>query len=104
MKIKKITGVHIRIDFPLRVFWGLYPNDPKRAEEMAVASAKREADKFMEFLKDHRSRDGQGELVIETEWVCSFCGRDPEENEDGPACCDEAVKEWDEAHETKVSQ
>ena len=52
---------------------------------------------FEEFIRDHRSQDPI-DLHVEREYQeqCSHCGREWEEDKDGPVCCDEAQKEWNE--------
>ena len=102
MKIEKITGVKVVVEFPFRVWYGLYPKNPIKAELNAADTAISDAEHFIRFIEDHRSQDGNvGELVKETETVCSFCGRDPEEDEGGPCCCNAAIEEWEETKRQK---
>jgi len=55
---------------------------------------------FNEFIRDHRSQDPVS-LFVEREYqdICSYCGSDWNEDENGlPLCCDQAEKEYKEAH------
>lgn len=47
------------------------------------------------ILQIKRHVDNVGLLHLEWDWICSFCGRDWEEDEDGPLCCTKAVEEYD---------
>ena len=46
-----------------------------------------------------RHIDGVTQVVIESKWVCRFCGLDPEVDEKGPCCCGKAIEAWEQPHE-----
>ena len=50
---------------------------------------------FEEFVRDHRSQDAIG-LSVQREYreQCSHCGREWEEDADGPLCCNAAQAEY----------
>ena len=51
---------------------------------------------LMDFLRDHRSRDGYA-IDIETtyEELCIYCFRSPEDDDTGePLCCRKAQERW----------
>lgn len=52
---------------------------------------------FEAFMHDHRSQDPVS-VSVEREFQeqCSYCGREWEEDEGCPVCCDKAQKEWKE--------
>ena len=89
MKEKVLVDVRILCDPPGLVgSWSHTLEDKaRRLEEWCR--------EFEEFVRDHRSQDAVG-LTVEREYQdqCSFCGREWEEDADGPLCCREAQEEW----------
>ena len=89
VKQKVLIDLHVTCDPPYSVGrWSKTLEDKaKRLEEWCRD--------FEEFLRDHRSQDPVS-LNVEREYQeqCSLCGREWEEDADGPLCCNEAQDEW----------
>lgn len=89
MKQKVLVDLHVVCEPPYSVGrWSRTLEDKaKRLEEWCRD--------FEEFLRDHRSQDPVS-LSVEREYQeqCSLCGREWEEDEEGPLCCNEAQQEW----------
>ena len=89
MKQKVLIDLHVTCEPPCWVGrWSKTLEDKaKQMEEWCLD--------FEEFLRDHRSQDPVI-LNVEREYQeqCSLCGREWEEDADGPLCCNEAQNEW----------
>ena len=96
MKKKMLVDVTISCD-PPRI-WGINRMDMEQVAKEYESWVK----DFHEFIRDHRSQDPV-DINVEREYqdVCSFCDYEWEEDENGcPCCCDEAIKEFEEAQNT----
>ena len=66
-----------------------------RTVEDRAKALERWAQDLQEFIRDHRSQDPVS-ITVEREYQnqCSHCGREWEEDADGPVCCGIAQEEW----------
>lgn len=89
MKTKVLIDVTVSCDPPSSI--GRWSRDME-GKARALESWAME---FEEFIRDHRSQDPVS-LVVERQYQdqCSHCGREWEEDSDGPLCCAKAQEEW----------
>lgn len=94
------TDLHAKIDLPVWVSTANYGTD--EYWDRLSRALEREANDLMEFIRDHRSRDGYDiDIVREYMWKCRFCGFLYPEDYDGPIdCCDKAMDAAEEAKTT----
>lgn len=94
MKIRAIVDFRVEVEPPHHVTRWAANNERK---EKALKEWARE---FEAFIRDHRSQDPINLTVIRDERdECSLCGREWEQDEDGPLCCNAAQDEWNAAKE-----
>lgn len=89
MKQKVLIDVTVTVELPRHVTrWCRTMED--RAKELTVWAAEFEA-----FVRDHRSQDPVS-LTVDRHYQdqCTHCGREWEEDSDGPLCCAKAQEEW----------
>jgi hypothetical protein len=93
MKKKMLVDITISCDPPRQYYY-------RRGTMEEIAQSYEEWVKdFESFMRDHRSQDPVS-LNVERQYqdVCSFCESEWDEDENGcPCCCDEAMKEYEEA-------
>lgn len=93
-----VTDVRVEIDLPAPRFFEIELIMRRHGIDWMEAKARlleAKAKELEEFLRDHRHRDNYSLTVIrEKREFCKFCGREAKMDEDGPYCCDEAVKAW----------
>lgn len=91
-KKKVLIDLEIVCDPPrhTRYYWYAIEQQEKEMEKWV--------NDFHEFIRDHRSQDPVN-LKIQRVYQdqCEYCHREWEGDEGCPVCCDEAVKEWEEA-------
>ncbi len=88
MKQKVLIDVIVRCDPPYAVGrWSRTLEDKARRLEEWCQD-------FEEFIRDHRSQDPVS-LNVERQYQeqCSLCGREWEEDDNGPLCCKAAQEE-----------
>ena len=92
MKIKRLTECWVEAD----VSGGLWWSDRKTPETEAKAMESLVSE-FNSFIRDHRSMDWVNLQVIKKfSDVCSHCGYNWEEDEEGcPMCCNKAQEEFE---------
>jgi hypothetical protein len=94
MKKKILSEVTISCD-PPRVPYYIQNKGPEAVADYYESWIR----EFDEFIRDHRSQDPVS-LNVEREYqdVCSHCGYEWDEDENGlPCCCDKAQAEYEEA-------
>ena len=92
MKKKVLIDVHVICEPPASATRWAY------TVEQQARQLEEWCREFEEFVRDHRSQDPVS-LSVQRQYEerCSHCGRQWEEDADGPVCCDKAQQEWDEA-------
>lgn len=85
MRQRVLVDIKVICDIPNHV--GQWSSTLERRAELIEKWAR----EFAEFIRDHRSQDPVS-LSVEREYQdqCSHCGREWEEDEDGPLCCSDA--------------
>ncbi|MFA6063918.1 MAG: hypothetical protein WC736_15125 [Gallionella sp.] len=89
MKVSVLVDLAIECDPPSHI-WRYSSTIERRANRLEEW-----VNEFNSFIRDHRSQDG---ITLTVKRVmqdqCGICGRDWEEDSDGPLCCNDAQEEW----------
>lgn len=85
MKIKKVSRVYLTVE--IEQPWTKKDSD-------WISKGRIKAEELKRLIRASNLDDlGTVDWQVEDPTVCSFCGYDWEEDEEGPVCCDKAQRE-----------
>ena len=90
MKLTKKENMHVVVEPDLR-----YLRNPKEDYVKNICET------IKQQVKRHVDEAGDVYIQWDTVEYCEFCGYSWEEDQDGPVCCGQAQKEWDNHKEDK---